>query len=130
MVKNSLTLREERRLRVFEKRVLRRIFWPKRDEVTEEWRKLHIEELNDLYFSPNIFLVIKSRRMRWAGHVARMGERRSVFRVLMGKPEGKKHLGEPYVDGKIILRWIFRNLDLGVWTGLSCLRRGTGGRHL
>jgi hypothetical protein len=68
----SLTLREERRLRVFENRVLRRIFGPKRDEVTREWRKLHIEELNDLYFSPNIIRVIKSRRMRWAGHVARM----------------------------------------------------------
>jgi len=69
----SLTLREERRLRMFEYRVLRRIFWPKRDEVTEEWRKLHNEELNDLYSSPNIVRVIKAKRMRWAGHVARMG---------------------------------------------------------
>jgi len=70
----SLTLREERRLRVFENMVLRRIFGPRRDEVTGEWRRLHNEELNDLYCSPNIVRVIKSRRMRWAGHVARMGE--------------------------------------------------------
>ena len=82
----SLTLREERRLRVFEKRVLRGIFGPKRFEVTGEWRKLHNEELSDLYFSPNIFRVIKLR-MRWTGHVARMGERRVVYRVLVGKPE-------------------------------------------
>ena len=78
--------REERRLRVFEKRVLRGIFGPKRFEVTGEWRKLHNEELSDLYFSPNIFRVIKLR-MRWTGHVARMGERRVVYRVLVGKPE-------------------------------------------
>jgi hypothetical protein len=71
----SLTLREEHRLRVFENRVLRRIFGPKRDEVTEEWRKLHNKELRDLYSSPNIIRIIKSRRMRWAGHVARMGRR-------------------------------------------------------
>jgi hypothetical protein len=83
----------ERRLRVFEKRVLRRIFGPKRDEVTWEWRKLHNEELNDLYCSPNIVRVIKSRRKRWAGHVARMGDGRSVYRVLVGKPEGNRPLG-------------------------------------
>ena len=85
----SLTLREERRLRVCVNRVLRRIFGPKRDEVTREWRKLHNERLNDLYCSPNIIRVIKSRRMRWAGHVARMGETRGVYRVLVGKPEGR-----------------------------------------
>jgi len=89
----SLKLREERRLRVFENRVLRRIFVPKSDEVTEEWKKLHNEELNDLYYSPNIFRVIKSRRMRWAGHVARMGARSGVYRVLVWKPKGKRPLG-------------------------------------
>ena len=82
-------MREERRLRVFENRVLRGIFGPKRDEVTEEWRKLHNEELNDLYSSPNIVRVIKSRRMRWAGHVTRMGVRTGIYRILVGKPEGK-----------------------------------------
>jgi len=82
----SLTLREERRLRVFENRVLRRIFGPKRDEVTGEWRKLHNEQINDLYCSTNAVRLKKSRRMRWAGHVARMGERRGVYRVLKGKP--------------------------------------------
>jgi hypothetical protein len=83
----SLTLREECRLRVFENRVLRRIFGPKRDEVTGEWRKLHNEELNELYFLPNIVQVVKSRRMRWAGRVARIAEDRGVHRVLVGKPE-------------------------------------------
>jgi hypothetical protein len=83
-------LREERRLRVFENRVLRRVFGPKRDKGTEEWRKLHNEELNDLYSSPNIVRVIKSRRMRWAGNVGCLGERRSMYRVLVGKPEGKR----------------------------------------
>jgi len=84
----SLTLREERKLRGFENMVLRRIFGPRRDEVME-WRRLHNGELNDLYSSPNIVRVIKSRRMRWAGHVARMGEERGVYRILVGKPEGK-----------------------------------------
>jgi hypothetical protein len=80
---------------VFENRVLRRIFGPRRDEVTREWRKLHNEQLNDLYSSPNIVRVIKLRIMRWAGHVARMGEGRGVYRVLVGKPEGKRTLGRP-----------------------------------
>jgi hypothetical protein len=84
--------REERRLRVFDNRVLRRIFVPKRDEVTGDWRKLHNEELNVKYSLPNIVRVIKSRRMRWAGHVARMGERRGVYRILVVKPEGKRPL--------------------------------------
>jgi len=88
-------LREERRLRVFENRVLRRVFGPKRDKVTGEWRKLHNEELRDLYSLPNIVRMVKSRRMRWAGHVARMGEGRGVHRVLVGKPEGKRPMGRP-----------------------------------
>jgi len=83
----SLTSREERRLRVFENMVLRRIFGPKREGVTRQGRKLHNEEPNDLYFSPNNVLVMKFRRMRWAGHVARMGEKRGVYSVLVGKPE-------------------------------------------
>jgi len=91
----SLTLREERKLRVIENTVLRRIFGPRREEVTGEWRRLHNEELNDLYPSPNIGRLIKSRRMRWAGHVAHMGEERGVYRVLVGKPEGKRPLGRP-----------------------------------
>ena len=91
----SLTLMEECRLRVFENRVLRRIFGPKRDKVTGEWRKLHNEELNDLYSSPNIIPVIKPRRMRWVGHVLHMGEIRGVYGVLVGKPEGKRPLGGP-----------------------------------
>jgi hypothetical protein len=89
----SLSLREERRLRAFESRVLRRVFGPKKDEVTGELRKLHNEELNDLYSLPNILQVVKSRRMRWAGHVVHMGEDRGVHRVLVGKPEGKSPLG-------------------------------------
>jgi hypothetical protein len=89
----SLILREERWLRVLDNRVLSRIFGPKRGKVTGEWRKIHNEELNDLYSSPNIFRVIKLRRMRWAEHVARMGERRGVYRVLVVKPEGKRPLG-------------------------------------
>jgi hypothetical protein len=90
-----MTLREERRLRVFENRVLRRVFGPKRDEVKGEWRKLHNEELNDLYSLPNIVRMVKSRRMRWAGHVARLGEDRGVHSVLVGKSEGKRSLGRP-----------------------------------
>jgi hypothetical protein len=87
----SLTLREEHRLRVFENRVLRRIFGPKRDEVTGEWRKLHNKELHDLYSSPSIIRIIKSRRMRWAGHVARMGEKRKAYRLLVGSQRERDH---------------------------------------
>ena len=84
---------------MFENRALRRIFGPKMDEVTGEWRKLHNDVLNDLYSLPNIVRVVKSRRMRWAGHVARMGERKGVYRVLVGKTEGKRSLRRPR------LRW-------------------------
>ena len=96
----SLTLREQRKLRVFENMVLRRIFGHRSEEVTGEWRRLHNEELNDLYSSPNTVRVIKSRRMRWAGHVARMGEERGAYRVLVGKPEGKRPLG------RLRRRWV------------------------
>ena len=91
----SLTFREQRRLRVFENRALRGILGPKRDGVTEEWKKLHNVKLNDLYCSPTIARVIKSRRMKWAMYIARMRERRGVYRILVGKPEGKRPLGTP-----------------------------------
>jgi hypothetical protein len=90
----SLTLREKCRLRTFESRVLR-IFGPKRDEVTGGWRKLHNEGLHNLYSSPSIIRIIKSRRMRWMGHVARMGEKRNAYRILMGNPEVKRPLRRP-----------------------------------
>jgi hypothetical protein len=80
---------------VFENRVLRRIFGPKRDEVKGGWRKLHNEELHNLYSSPSIIRIIKSRRMRWPGHMARMGEKRNTCRILVGKPEGRRPLGRP-----------------------------------
>jgi hypothetical protein len=117
----SLTLREEHRLRVFENRVQRRIFGPERDEVTGEWRKLHNEDLRDLSSSPSIITIIKSRRMRWAGHVARKGEKRKAYRLLVGKPERKRPLGRPR------RRWVDNiRMDLGEvgwgdvdWIGLA-----------
>jgi hypothetical protein len=117
----SLTLREERRLRVLENRVLRRVFGPRRDEVTKEWRKLHNEELNDLYCSPNIVRVIESR-MKWAGHVAlwRRGEAYTGF--WWGNLRERDHLEEPDIGGRIILRWIFRKWDVRAGTGLIWLR--------
>ena len=101
--------------------VLRRIFGPGRDEVTGEWRRLHNEELNDLYCSPNIVRVIKSRRMRWAGHVGRIGEERGVYRVLVGKPEGRRPLGRPrrrWVDN---IRTDLKEVGCGYmdWIGLA-----------
>jgi len=114
-------MREERKLRVFEKMVLMRIFGPRRDEVRGEWRRLHNEELNDLYSSPNIVRVIKSRRMRWAGHVTRMGEERGVCRFLVGKPEGRIPLGRPrrrWVDN---IRMDLQEVGCGYmdWIGLA-----------
>jgi hypothetical protein len=93
--KFSLTLREESRLRVFENRVLRRIFGSKRDEVTGEWRNMHNEELRDLCSFASIIRIMKSRRMRWVGHIARMGEKKKVCRLLVGKPERKRPLRRP-----------------------------------
>jgi len=117
----SLTLTEERKLRVFENMVLRRIFGPRRDEVTGEWRRFHNEELNDLYSSPNIVRLIKLRRMRWAGHVAHMGEERGLYRVLVGKLEGKRPLGRPrrrWVDN---IRMDLQEVGCGYmgWIGLA-----------
>jgi hypothetical protein len=101
-----LTLREEHRLRVFENRVMRRIFRPKRDEVTEGWRKLHNEELHNLYSSLSIIRMIMSRRMRWAGHVARYREKRNAYWILVGIPEEMKPLGRQDIGGWPILKWI------------------------
>jgi hypothetical protein len=116
----SLTLREEQRLRVFENRVLRRIFGPMWDKETGEWRRLHNEELNDLYSSPNIIWVIKSRRMRWAWHVARMGKRGVHTGIWWGDLREGDHLGDPGVDVRIILKWIFKKWDGGMnWIELA-----------
>jgi hypothetical protein len=104
----SLTLREERRLRVFENSVLRRIFGPKRDELTREWRKLHIGEHNDLFSPPNIIRVIKLRRTREAGNVARMGDSSGIYRILVGNLRDRDLLEDPGVNGMIILRWFIR----------------------
>jgi hypothetical protein len=97
----SLMLREEHRLRVFESRMLRRMFGPKMDKVTGEWRKLHNGELHNLYSSPDIIRHIKSKRMRWAGHVARMGEGRKVYKVLVDSPKERNHLEDRGVDGRM-----------------------------
>jgi hypothetical protein len=115
---------------VFKNRILRRIFGPKRDEVTGEWRKLHNEELHNLYSSPDIIRQVKSRRMRWAVHVARMGEERKVYKVLVGKPEGKRPLGRPRHRLEDGIRMDLREIGLGeggVWIGFDWLRTGTGG---
>jgi hypothetical protein len=115
---------------VFENRVLRRIFGPKMDEVTGEWRKLHNEELHNLYLSPDIIRQVRLRRMRWAGHVARMGEERKVYKVLVGNPEGKRPLGRPRHRWEDGIRMDLREIGLVVWIGFDCLRTGTGGRLL
>jgi hypothetical protein len=112
---------------MFENRVLRRIFGLKRDEVTGKWRKLHSGELHNLYSSPDIIRQIKSRRMRWAVHVARVGEGRNVYRILVGKSERKDHLKDQGVDGRMGSKWTLRRLVGGVWSGFTWLRIGTIG---
>jgi hypothetical protein len=107
---------------VFENRVLTGIFGPKRDEVTGEWRKLHNGELHNLYSSPDIIRHIKSRRMRWAGHVARMGEVRNVYRVLVGKPEEKNHLENQGIDGRMGSKWKLDWVGCVKWTHLPQYR--------
>ena len=129
-INRSLTLREERKLRVFENMVLRRIFGPRRDEVTGVWRRLHNEELNDLYSSPNIVRVIKSSRMRWAGHVERMGEERGCIGSWWESRRERDQWGDLGVDGWILLGWISRRWDVGMWTGLDSPRIETGGGRL
>jgi hypothetical protein len=123
-------LREECRLRFVENMVLRRIFGPKRDEVTGEWRRLHNKELYTLYSSPNIIRVIKLRRLRWAGHVARVGERRGAYRALVGKPEGRRPLERPRRRWEDNIKMDQREGGWGAWTGSIWLRIGTGGELL
>jgi hypothetical protein len=117
----SLTLGEEHKLRVFENRVLRRIFGPKTDGATGGLRKLHNEKLHNLYSSPSIIRIIKSRRMRWEGLVARMGEKRDVYMLLVGKPEGKRPLGRPRRGwiNNIQIDLLEIGLSVVDWTGLA-----------
>jgi hypothetical protein len=121
---------EERRQRVFENKVLKSIFGPKREKVAGEWTKLHNEELNGLYSLPNIVRVIKSRRMRWAGHVARMGKGEVRTGFWRGNLRKRDRWGDRGVDGRIILGWIFKKWDVGVRTGLGWFRIETAGGRL
>ena len=115
---------------MFENRVLRRVFEPKRDELTGEWRKVHNEELSDLYCSPNIVRVIKWRGMRWAGHVARMGESIGVYRVLLGKTEGKRALGRPRLRWKDIIKMDLEAVGFGDMDWIELAEIGTDRGHL
>jgi hypothetical protein len=119
--------REKHSLGVFENTVLRRMFGPKRDEVTVEWRRLHSGELHNFYSSPDISRQIKSRRMRWAGRVARMGEGRNVYRVLVGKPERKRPFERPRRRWKDGIKMDLREIEWGVWRGFTWLKIGTVG---
>ena len=114
---------------MFEKRVLRGIFEPKRDEVTGAWSKLNNEELNYLYPSPYIIRVIKSRRMRWEGRVAYIGKKRGAYRILVGKPEGKRPLIRPRRRWEENTKMVLQEVRWGAWTGLIWIRIGTGGGH-
>jgi hypothetical protein len=125
----SVALREEHTMRVFENTILRGIVGPKTDQVTREWRKLHSEELHNLYLSPNIIRHIISRRMRWAGHVARLGGERKVYKVLVGKPEGKRSLGRSKHRWEDGIRMYLREIGWSVET-FSWLRIGAGGAFL
>ena len=123
-------MRVERRLRVFENRVLRRIFGRKRDEVAGEWRKLHNENINDLYCSPSIVRVIKSRRMRWTEHAARMEKSRGIYNDLVGKPEGKRPLGRSRHRWEDNIKMDLQEVECGGMDWMIWLRIGTGSGHL
>jgi hypothetical protein len=126
----SFKLREEHRSRVFENRVLRRIFGPKRDEVTGGWRKLHNEELRGLHSSPSTIRVIKARRIRWAGHVARMGEMKGAYNILVVKPEGRRALERPRRRWEDNIKLDHRKIWFGNVIGFIWLGIGTGGELL
>jgi hypothetical protein len=115
---------------VIENMVLRRLFGPKRDEVTGKWSKLYNEELHNLYSSPDIIIQVKSRRMRWPGHVTCMGEERMVYKVLVGKSEGKRPLLRPRRRWEFGIIMDLREIGLGVWIGFDCIRTAAGGRLL
>jgi hypothetical protein len=115
----SLTLKEEHRMSMFENRVLRRIFGPKRDDVTGDWRKLHNEKFHNLYSSLNKNRMIKSKRMRWAGHAAQMGKTRNPYKILVGKPEGKRPLGRPRRRWVDIIKMDLREIG---WDGMAWIK--------
>jgi hypothetical protein len=117
-------------LKVFESAVLRKVFEPKRNKVTGDWRRVHNEELHDLYTSPNIIQVIRSRRMSWMGHVACMGERSGAYSILVEQPEGRRPLGRQRHRGKANVKMDFKDTVWGAWTGFMWLMIYTSGRLL